>query len=481
MAITAENDQRRIRRYSNTQFRFALTYVLITFAVLLFLNYYCARTSQRVIYQSKENALLEKCQITAEELSDLEAINVETLASPAAKLASQRITRLIVTDASGLSIYDSAQQASSYGKYMLFPEIVQALRCNDVFYWNYHDGLIRSRAAVPIVAYGEVIGCVYMLEEDLAQGKVIRSLQYNVLSITVILELIVIFFSFGFSKIFSARMRKILTSIRIIQGGDYSHKVQMGGNDELTALGEEFNDLTDKLQVSENKRRQFVSDASHELRTPLASIKLLSDSILQNPMDTDTTMEFVADIGSEADRLNRMTQKLLSLTKIEPQHEGECEIIYMAPTIQRVVRMLTGLAEEATVSIQMDTSGDSPILILEDDLYQIAFNLVENGIKYNVPGGLLTIRLIRQDENAILQVTDTGVGIPEDALSHIFERFYRVDKARSRKSGGTGLGLSIVRNMVDRNGGKIHVTSQVGKGTCFQVIFPVFDTEVDAL
>ncbi len=480
MVITAENKRRHIRRYGNTQFRFSLIYVLITFVFLLFLNFYCARTSQRVIYQSKENSLLEKCEIAAIEFSELQSLDADSLAAPATRLASQRIHRLIVTDRGGLALFDSAVDGNTQGKYVIFPEIIKALGCNDVFYWNYHDGVIRSRAAVPIVVYGEIVGCVYMLEEDIAQGRIIRSLQYNILSITIILELIVIVFSFGFSKIFSTRMRKILTSIRVIQDGDYSHKVIMGGHDELTALGEEFNDLTDKLQISENKRRQFVSDASHELKTPLASIKLLSDSILQNPMDTETTIEFVEDIGNEADRLNRMTQKLLSLTKIEAQHEGNCEIIYMAPTIHRVVRMLTGLAQASSISISADTSGDCPILILEDDLYQIAFNLVENGIKYNIPGGRLQITLMRQEENAVLQVADSGVGIPPESLDHIFERFYRVDKARSRKSGGSGLGLSIVRNMVERNSGKILVTSQIGEGSCFQVIFPIFDTEVDA-
>jgi two-component system sensor histidine kinase VicK len=104
---------------------------------------------------------------------------------------------------------------------------------------------------------------------------------------------------------------------------------------------------------------------------------------------------------------------------------------------------------------------------------------VENGIKYNVPGGKLTVRLMRQDDNAILQVRDTGMGIPEDALSHIFERFYRVDKARSRATGGSGLGLAIVRAIVLRNRGEITVDTELNKGSVFTVSFPIFETEVD--
>lgn len=316
-----------------------------------------------------------------------------------------------------------------------------------------------------------------MLEYDTTLGALLFSLRNNILTITLVLEFAVLIFSLAFSKAFSRRMRRILTSIRIIRGGDYSHKVSMGGRDELTALGEEFNDLTDRLQESEQKRRQFVSDASHELKTPLASIKLLTDSILQNDMDIGTIREFVSDIGDEADRLNRMSLKLLSLTKVDSQADGDCEIVYMAPTIQRVNRMLSAIAAQNQITIHLDLKDDCPILILEDDLYQITFNLVENGIKYNTPGGSLTVSLRRQEEDAVLEISDTGVGIPEEAIGHIFQRFYRVDKARARRSGGSGLGLAIVHDMVVRNRGDIQVHSTIGQGTTFTVTFPVFDVD----
>ena len=196
-------------------------------------------------------------------------------------------------------------------------------------------------------------------------------------------------------------------------------------------------------------------------------------------MDLETVREFVGDIGDEAERLNRMTAKLLSLTKAEGQLNEESEIIYMAPTVQRVARMLRQNAIQSGISFHLELENDSPVLILEDDLYQIVFNLMENGIKYNVTGGSLTVRLSRDEDNAVLQVTDTGMGIPEDAIGHVFERFFRVDKARSRASGGSGLGLAIVRTIVKRNRGGIEVTSRVGEGTTFTVTFPAFDTEVD--
>ena len=481
MAIISESNRKKHRQYGNTQFRYGLIYICITLAVLLFLNVYTSGTSQKLFYQSKQASMIEKCQLASAEIANLEVLNPTAAANAVSQMGSLRVSRMIITDQFGAAVYDSLESDSALGRYVLLPEVVQALEGNDVFSWKYHDGAMQSRAATPVLSYGTLIGCVYMMEYDIQQGSLIQSLQSNILTITLILELVVVLFSIIFSNAFSRRFRRILSSMRIIREGDYSHKVVMRGKDELAFLGDEFNDLTEKLQTSENKRRQFVSDASHELKTPLASIKLLTDSILQNDMDMDTAREFVGDIGNEADRLNRMTQKLLSLSKIESQQDGDCEIIYMAPTIERVVRMLSGLAEKNGIHVNLSLADDSPILILEDDLYQIAFNLVENGIKYNTPGGALTVSLLRSEDNAILQVRDTGVGIPPESLSHIFERVYRVDKARSRKSGGSGLGLAIVKNMVERNQGQISVESTVGQGTVFTVTFPTFDTEEEEL
>ena len=477
MVITSKNDSPIQKKYTNSQLRYALVYVIITFLVLLLLNIYCSDISQTLFNKSKETSMIEKCQLAADEIAALEVINPSTVANAVNEMVSLKVTRLIITDRSARVLYDSLNTEPDC--YALFPEIIRAMEGNDVFFSRYHDGVIQSHAATPIVSYRTTLGCVYMMELDTAQGYLIKSLQSTVLQITLILEIVVILFSFIFSKFYSRRLRQIMASMRIIQKGDYTHKLKLGGHDELSFLGDEFNDLTERLQTSEQKRSRFVSDASHELKTPLASIKLLTDSILQNDMDMETVREFVGDIGNEADRLTRTTGKLLSLTKVDGQITEDCEIIKMAPTVERVVRMLSGIAQQNNITIETDFEQDSPVLILEDDLYQITFNLVENGIKYNIPGGKLSVRLLRQDDNAILQVSDTGMGIPEDALTHIFERFYRVDKARSRATGGSGLGLAIVRAIVLRNRGEITVDTEVGKGTMFTVSFPVFETEVD--
>ena len=422
--------------------------------------------------------MIERCLIAASGIGDIEIMNTETVSDIINQIGNLTATRLIVTDHTAQVIYDSKEN-TPVGSYALLPEILQALQRNKVFSWSFQDGTMVSRAAVPIYSYGMLAGTVYMMENDAQQGVLISSLQRNILWVTLVLEIAVILFSITFSSRFSHRLKRITTSMRIIRSGNYSHKVTVGGHDELTLLGDEFNDLTEKLNASEGQRRQFVSDASHELKTPLASIKLLSDSILQNEMDMNTIREFVGDIGNEAERLNRMSSKLLSLSRIESTEEVENEIVNILPTAERVIRMLSSIAEENGITIISDFQEDLPILIPEDDLYQILFNLTENGIKYNRRGGTVTISLSRDGDDAILSVADTGVGIPEEAIPHLFKRFFRVDKARSRKTGGSGLGLSIVQSMVEKNGGSISVESEPQHGSVFTVVFPIFDTEAD--
>ena len=424
--------------------------------------------------------MLEKCQLAANELESLGVLNQQTVSGALSQLDLTTVSHTLVTDNYGKIIYDSTAMNPQDMSYALFPEVIQALKGEDIFTWCYERKQMQSKAAVPLYSYGQLTGCVYIMEQDPQQGLLINNLQSNIINITLFLALIVIIFSLVFATLYSGRLRRIVSSIRTARAGDYTNKVTLQGNDELTALSDEFNDLISRLQRSENKRRQFVSDASHELNTPLASIKLLSDSILQNQMDVETMREFVSDIGNEADRLNRMSKKLLSLAKTEDQTQVECEISYIQPTIEKVSRMLRAVADAQNVSIVVDVKQDATILMQEDDLYQILFNLTENGIKYNKRNGTLTITLSKEDELACITVADTGMGIPKESLEHIFERFYRVDKARSRSTGGSGLGLSIVRNMVERNNGTIRVESTIGIGTTFYLSFPVFDLEDSA-
>ena len=235
----------------------------------------------------------------------------------------------------------------------------------------------------------------------------------------------------------------------------------------------------DRLQETESARRQFVSDASHELKTPLAAIRLLTDSILQNEnIDNDTAREFVSDIGQEAERLSRITEDLLRLTRLDSGVTEAPSRIRVGPVLDRVVRMLRPVADEKEIEVRT-IGGDAVVIATEGELHQILYNLAENAIKYNRQGGFVCIRVSEDTEITTITVEDNGIGIPAEDLTHVFERFYRVDKARSRAAGGTGLGLSIVRDTVSRRGGDIWAENIPEGGTRFVVKLPCLERGED--
>ena len=282
----------------------------------------------------------------------------------------------------------------------------------------------------------------------------------------------------AFSTFLSRRVRTLLGGIRKVRAGEYTHRVTMDGKDELAQLAEEFNQLTGRLQITEEERRRFVSDASHELKTPLASIRLLTDSILQDvAIDPATTREFVGDIGEAADRLSHISQELLELNRLDEERKRRREPVDLKEHTEKLCRLLAPLAESAQVTLETDLAEDCVARCDSEDANQILRNLMENAIKYNVPGGHVLVTTRRQGENVCLSVADTGVGIPQEDMPRIFERFYRVDKARSRAAGGTGLGLSIVRDAVRHHGGEVTVAPRPEAGVVFTVTLPAWREE----
>ena len=466
---TISKRKRRSFLPASSQLRYAAAYILITAAALFLLNLYASTTIRSVTFHAQADSLESKAQLLSNALLQLDELSAGRAAQAVNSMEELHTTRTVVTDAAGVAVYDSLTTGNAEGKTLLFPELVTALEGSDVFFSRYADGAVESHAAVPLMRGGRTLGAVYLMSYDTDQGELIAALERNILRISFALEGGVVLFSLFFSAAFSRRMRAILDQVGRMREGDYSQQPPVRGHDEVERLSRAFNELAARLESSEARRRQFVSDASHELKTPLASIKLLSDSILQNEMDPETQREFIGDIGREADRLGRLTQKLLTLTKLDSSVEEERE----------VVRMLLPLARLRGIGIDTTFEPDCSVMTVEDDLYQIVFNLTENAIKYNRQDGWVGVSVRRAGDQVELRVEDSGAGIPPESMEHIFERFYRVDKARSRAAGGAGLGLSIVHDMVERSYGTITVQARPGGGTIFTVRFPHFDLEED--
>ena len=478
-----DNNKNKVPFFSSLQVKYAMSYLVIFAVVLVLLNTYPVLASQDLLFTSKRDSLKSQAAVMASALMELESLSADQVERVMNMLDSMGLRRILVTDPAGLILYDSTQPSREEGgagqyRYALYQEVVAALRGNDVAYSRYAGHTFTSTAACPIVYRGMIIGAIYILEVDQAQGELLYSLQQNLRTISLVIAAVTLVMSTLFSKVLTARIAALLRAFRVVGEGEYGHRLQPVGRDELAQLAGEFNQLTDRLQTTEEVRRRFVSDASHELKTPLASIRLLADSILQtDEMDPAMVRDFVGDIGSEAERLTRITEHLLALTRLDSLPVGEEKVVDVSQVTERTAALLQPVADAAGVTVEKSLKPGCAVLCTEDDLSQICFNLVENAIKYNYSGGKVFVLVYRDRDQVLLEVGDTGMGIPEEDLPKVFNRFYRVDKARSRAAGGTGLGLSIVRDTVRRHGGWVTARPRSPEGSLFTVGFPRYIPE----
>ena len=452
-------------------------------AVLVLLNTYPLLQSQTMVFQSKETSMKSSVKLIEASLSGLKQLDEENVSKALTSMRETGVSRILVTDTAGRILYDTREENGAVGLYAFYTEIVQALEGYDAFYCNYDSTAFLSRMASPVVYHNQIVGAVYTYEYDTKQADILKSFQSNLMKISILIALAVLGLSVLLSRILTAQITDLLSAIRKVREGAYSHRAAVKGSDEIGQIAAEFNSLTDRLQTTEDARRRFVSDASHELKTPLAGIRLLTDSILQTEgMDEETTKEFVTDIGREAERLSRITENLLRLTRLDSGVVQQPYPVAVGPVLERVERMLTMVAQEKGVTVSGAADEDAVALATDDDVHQILYNLMENAIKYSAAeGGFVRAEAHVDGDKVVLTVSDNGIGIPDEDLPHIFDRFYRVDKMRSREVGGTGLGLSIVKDTIENRGGTISAGHGAnGVGTVFTVHLPLAERGEEA-
>ncbi len=232
-------------------------------------------------------------------------------------------------------------------------------------------------------------------------------------------------------------------------------------------------DRTREQQVEE-LRRNFVVNASHELKTPVTSIQTLADAIdVTLARDPDRAQSLVEQLRGEAERLSQLVTDLLDLRRLEERGPLDVEAVDVAVVCRKVLDEFSVEAEQRGITLHFEGPEHAVVAAMAADVDIVITNLVSNAVHYNVDQGKVTVSVQRNSDEVTVAVTDTGIGIPAADVPRIFERFYRVDAARSRATGGTGLGLSIVRHAVERHGGEVHVDSVIGRGTTFTVHWPV--------
>ena len=449
------------------RFKFILFILAILLVLILLLNLYPVTSSRETMIQEKRSSLTSQASAVSSALARLDPLAPEDVSRIIGALDLDNFDRITVIGTDVGTIYDDGEGSFD-------PEDLRTALRGEIAFQSALTGTdFISSIAVPIVSQDGLRGAVALYENDLDLARLLLTVRERIAVLSLMIGALVLLLAITFSWVVLRRLNDLTQSMGVVAGGNYSYRHTVTGSDEISELGREFNALTEKLETNEAQRRRFVSDASHELKTPLASIRLLSDSILQTEnMDPDTVREFVSDIRTESDRLQRTTEKLLVLSRMDDDIKVVPEPVDLKQVTLDTLSALAPLARDRRVSLGSQLDDGCVVMASREDMERIIFNLAENAIKYNVPNGSVTVRLSQDDNSVHLSVEDTGIGIPEEDRLNIFTRFYRVDKARSRQSGGSGLGLSIVHDAVTAYGGSIRVGNNRPQGSVFIVSFP---------
>ena len=449
------------------RFKFILFILAILLVLILLLNLYPVTSSRETMIQEKRSSLTSQASAVSSALARLDPLAPEDVSRIIGALDLDNFDRITVIGTDGRTIFDDGEGSFD-------PEDLRTALRGEIAFQSALTGTdFISSIAVPIVSPDGLRGAAALYENDLDLARLLLTVRERIALLSLMIGALVLLLAITFSWVVLRRLNDLTQSMGIVAGGNYSYRHTVTGSDEISELGREFNALTEKLETNEAQRRRFVSDASHELKTPLASIRLLSDSILQTEnMDPGTVREFVSDIRTESDRLQRTTEKLLVLSRMDDDIKVVPEPVDLKQVTLDTLSALAPLARDRRVSLGSQLDDGCVVMASREDMERIIFNLAENAIKYNVPNGSVTVRLSQDDNSVHLSVEDTGIGIPEEDRLNIFTRFYRVDKARSRQSGGSGLGLSIVHDAVTAYGGSIRVGNNRPQGSVFIVSFP---------
>jgi len=361
------------------------------------------------------------------------------------------------------------------GKIAISKEIVQCFQQSSAKYVNEIGDYIQLTLPIVEPSSSHIRGVILVSFSTKNLNLVEESVNYRAILLLIAIAICILIFSLMYSSLLSKPLLKVTESIDEITRGDTDVSLALSTYSELATVSDSFNKMTGYIREQDTARQEFVSNVSHELKTPLASMKVLSDSLLsQEGMPEELYREFLVDITDEIERMTKIINDLLSMVKTEKNTANMViNNININDLLEKLLKRLRPIA--ATRNIEVTYESYRPVMADVDEVkMSIALNnLIENAVKYNYDDGWVRVTLNADHKFFYVKIQDSGVGIPDEFQDKIFERFYRVDKARSRETGGTGLGLALTRNVVLLHRGSIKLYSKEKEGTTFTVRIPI--------
>lgn len=470
---------------SKITWKFFAAFIFLTFVAVFVLNFFVSlklrdNFEQKITERLQSNAILVGDLLT----EDLVGGEHEIIQEKVTDLADELKVRITVIDDEGVVLGDSEKDPALMENHKDRFEVAGAIekgigqssRFSETLKYN------MKYVAIRVADGNEVLGVVrFALPLSEVQLE-IRVIYRAVLFGAIIAAIIALTIAYFVSRSISHPIREMKQTAQRIAKGDFSKKIRIKSKDELGELAKSLNTMAEELQLKienlgqmDKVRTDFVANVSHELKTPLTSIRGFVETLEDGAInDKKTAQRFISIIKKHTDRLENIINDLLTLSELETSKGCIEKTEFDLKSLIDEITLGFGHAlmvkqQNLTINSQ---GGDFKIKADRDGVEQIFVNLIDNAIKYTAEKGQIKVSLLEQEKNIMVVVEDSGIGIPKKHLDRVFERFYRVDKARSRELGGTGLGLGIAKHIVLAHKGKIDIESEVNKGTKVFVALP---------
>lgn len=340
---------------------------------------------------------------------------------------------------------------------------------SQVFVTGFFDNVLANTIGVPLKGESNKQQALFIRPDIQLQFGEMRIFFSVILLLMIVLSILFVLIS---TRYLVKPIVKLTEATKQVAKGKYNVDLYVKRRDEIGALASHFSEMAKSLEQLEEMRQEFVSNVSHEIQSPLASIQGFSKTLRSADLSDEQRNEYLSIIEEESRRMSSLSKQLLTLASLDKESEHiEKSTFDVATQIKQVLFMTEWSWREKELAIEMDLpstmiSGDQKLL------HQVWTNLITNSVKFTEEGGTLSLRVGMEDTYCHVEFQDTGIGMSKESLPHIFNRFYKEDKARSRTEGSSGLGLAIVKQIVDMHGGSIHVESEKGKGSTFHVYLP---------
>lgn len=424
---------------------------------------------------SKKQRLLSQCMILKDHIINEGYIDSQTSAAIDAELSQLSAMydgRVMLINSEFIIVKDTYLMDEN--KTSISKDIIKCYKGANITKYNSKDKYIEIVLPVSNMEK-KTIGVLFVTFSTQDINYSIRHIRTKISIAVGIVAFVIILFASLCSLRIVKPFKKLENTFEKVSEGYFDNKLSLDGYSETEQIASAYNHMLDKMKEVDESRQEFVSNVSHELKTPITSIKVLADSLMmQEDVPNELYKEFFTDIANEIDRENEVITDLLTLVRLDKKHSNlNITNININELVELILKRLRPIA--ATKNVEIVLESFRPVMADVDELKitSAITNLVENAIKYNVMDGWVRVTLNADHKYFFIRVADSGIGIPEESQDKVFERFYRVDKARARKAGGTGLGLAITKNIIQLHNGAIRVYSKEGEGTTFTVRIPL--------